>query len=147
MAGTTVLFGSSLILLGVLTFGYTWQVQHITAWTALIPSAIGLVLAGLGACSYKDSVRKHTMHAAAFLASLTFLACIVMAAPALPQLVSQGKVLKATSEGGVRDATLGVISQIITALITLIFVLFCVRSFARARLDRARAQEAATKAT
>jgi cytochrome bd-type quinol oxidase subunit 2 len=146
MAGTTVLFGSSLILLGVLTFGYTWQVHHIMAWTALIPAAIGVVLAGLGAWSFNDSVRKHTMHAAAFLASLTFLVCFVMAAPALHPLVTQGKVLKTNSEGLVRDATLAVISQLITALITLIFVLICVRSFARARLDRARAQ-AAAKAT
>jgi cytochrome bd-type quinol oxidase subunit 2 len=142
MAGLTVLFGGSLIFLGVGSFATAYFARGEVAFTALIPAAIGAVLAVLGALSFKESRRKHTMHAAAALAALTFFLCIVMAAPALPLLIANGRVMKTSANGEVRDATLAVISQAVTAAITLVFVLLCLRSFVQARRNRAKAETA-----
>jgi hypothetical protein len=142
MAGVTVLFGGSLILLGVGFFAYAYLDHHVLAFTALIPAAIGLVLGLLGALSFKESRRKHTMHAAAAVGTLVFFVCTVMVTPDLFVLATHGRVMKTSANGEVRDATLAVICQAITAAITLVFVLLCVRSFALARRNRAKAEAA-----
>ncbi len=133
MAGLTVLFGGSLILLGVGSFAYAVFGEHreaLKVLTALIPAAVGAILAVLGALSFKESRRKHTMHAAAGVASLTFMVCVWRVAPLLFKFVQDGEV------------SLAFIANAVTAVITLIFVLLCVRSFAQARRNRAKAETA-----
>src|SRR5437660_1316301 len=70
MPGVTMVTGAVLAVIGWVVFDATGR-EH---WTALIPAGLGVVLLALGALSFKEGLRKHTMHAAAALAALGFLA-------------------------------------------------------------------------
>ena len=122
MARTTLIFGSLLILLGIIP--YAAISTHPP--TALIPAGIGVVFIVLGALAFKPSLRKHTMHAAAALALLGFFAT----APAWWKIVH---LLAGQSVS--RPAA--VISQSIMALLCAAFVALCVRSFIEARRNPA----------
>lgn len=125
---TTIVFGLALIALGPI--GYV--VPEVKSPTAFIPSAFGAVLVICGVLARKDQFRKHAMHAAAAIALIGFVIPAVMAGPKLPQLISEGKVLRANGS----DASFAIIMQTIMAAICLIFVLLCVNSFFKARLAR-----------
>ncbi len=71
MAGTSVIFGLLLAILGV--YGYFGAEADHRSPTALIPAAFGLILIVLGALARRDALRKHAMHAAAAIAVLGFL--------------------------------------------------------------------------
>jgi hypothetical protein len=124
MAAITVVFGLALIAVGVAGFVATGS-EH---FTALIPAGLGGVLALLGALSFKDALRKHTMHAAALVGVLGFAGC-VMGVPKLITYLSGGEVARPAAA----------ISQSVTALLCLVFVGLCVNSFVQARRRRARA--------
>src|SRR4051794_40853922 len=101
MAGITVITGGLLIVIGVVGFVATGS-EH---YTALIPSGFGVVLAVLGGLSFKEALRKHTMHAAVLVGLIGLVGCAVMAGPSLPKLLTEGKVMKPKPDGGERDAT------------------------------------------
>jgi hypothetical protein len=105
--------------LGISTWGYS------SAPTALIPAYIGFVLLVCGILALKPGVRKHAMHAAAAIALLAFLATI-------PGLISLFQWIA----GGSPIRPLAIISKSITSLLSLAFVLVCIRSFISARRKR-----------
>lgn len=121
MPTTAILCGVFLIVLGVA--GYVSGVMSDRAsLTALIPAAFGIALAGLGivARAAQEGLRKHLMHAAVVVALLGFLATAGRLLPRLGELT----------------ASPAVISQVLMALICLVFVGLAVRSFIAARKAR-----------
>lgn len=121
MPSTAITLGVLLILLGVA--GYIYGVMSGNASiTALIPAVFGIVLAGLGFASRaKENLRKHLMHAAVVVALIGFI---------LPA----GRLI---SRFGELTFSVAVLSQILMAVICLIFVILGIKSFADARRNRA----------
>ena len=99
--------------------GYVFSIiDGNTSWTALIPAIFGLVLDVLGIAAKKmESLRKHLMHAAVVVGLLGFLA-------------SAGRILSRIND---LTVSLAVFSQVAMAVICLVFVLLCVKSFINAR--------------
>jgi hypothetical protein len=123
MAKVTLVFAVFFIALGVVGFVATGS-QH---YTALIPAALGLLLGifGLMALSPDPGRRKLFMHINVTLGLLGFLGTVIGLVDYLRSL--GGMVLKnppATE------------SKAIMALLCLIYVAFCVRSFIAARKAR-----------
>ena len=117
MPSTAIVSGVLLILIGIA--GYLFSiVDGNTSLTALIPAAFGILLAVLGfAAKSKENLRKHLMHAAVLVGLLGF---IIPAARIVSKL-SDFKV------------SLAVLSQISMAVVCLVFVLLCIKSFIDAR--------------
>src|SRR5262249_11925496 len=110
--------------------GYTnqlgvFQVEKLHSWTALIPSAIGALLASCGLIAIRPSLRKHVMHLAAVVGLLGAVAGLWRGLAGLPDL------LKGTAE---RPAA--VKQQLTMGIICLVFLILCVRSFILARRRR-----------
>ena len=122
MPATTILFGLLLIILGV--GGYVATDRE--SLTALIPAIAGVLFVLLGAVGRIDHLRKHAMHAAAALALLGFFGTI-------------SGVIKLFSwmGGNEPDRKPAVVAQAIMAVLCLLFVILCVRSFIAARRARA----------
>jgi len=123
----SIICGVLLILLGL--GGFAYAVSTLPAgepiakvYTALIPAVIGLILVVLGYVSkIKDNLRKHLMHVAVLIGLLGFLATV-------------SSVMKLSSLlNGTAERPLAVFSQFTTAVICLIFVILCVKSFIDAR--------------
>jgi hypothetical protein len=129
MAPVTVIVGVLLVAVGVVGFVVGLSHTEHIPYTALIPAWIGLAFIVLGLLSFKDGLRKHTMHAAAALGLLAFLATGYMGIPKLITLLS----------GGTVERPVAVYSQVTTAAICLVFVALCVNSFIAARRRRAEA--------
>jgi hypothetical protein len=117
VAGTTIVIGVLLVLLGVIPYAMSG------AKTALIPAYVGALLVVLGFVARSDAARKHAMHVAVIVGLLGFLA-------AAGRLVS-------TLAKGLTPAPLAAFSLIGMALLTGVFVVLCVRSFINARRQRA----------
>lgn len=121
MPTTSIIFGTLLLLVGIIGYGYGAMYSEYASKTALIPAAFGIVLMILGlAAQMKENLRKHLMHVAIVVALLGFIAT---AARLVPRL---GNITFNAAE----------ISQIATALICLIFVILAIKSFADARRNR-----------
>lgn len=128
MPSTAITFGILLILIGLGGFAYAAAFMlgpgdSVTKiLTALIPAVIGIILAALGALAKsKESLRKHIMHAAVLVGLLGFLATV-------------SSVLKLpTLFDGTAARPLAVVSQFLTAIVCLVFVALCVKSFIDAR--------------
>lgn len=117
MPKTSIIFGSLLVLIGLIGYCYGLMTGHASP-TALIPAAFGLVLAILGlAARSNEGMRKHLMHAAVLVTLLGFI-------------MTAGRLLMKLNE-----LTFGaaVVSQISTAVVCLLFVILSVRSFIDAR--------------
>ena len=112
--------GVLLILIGLA--GYVYGMMNDKASvTALIPAFIGIVLALLGVISgLKENLRKHLMHGAVVVALLGFIA-------------TAGRL---GSRIGELTLSAAVISQALTALVCLLFMILAIRSFAVARRAR-----------
>lgn len=121
MAGTTIAFGVVLIVLGVA--GYLGS--GAASVTALIPAIFGVVLAALGVLARNEAMRKHAMHGAVLIGLLGFLGS-ARGLMQLPAVLSGGDVARPTA----------VIAQSVMALLMLLFVGLCVRSFINARVRR-----------
>ena len=121
MATTTIGFGVVLILLGLGGYFGTGMVSL----TALIPAAFGLLLAVFGAIARDDSKRKMAMHIAVTVGLLGFLGTV-------PGLV---KIVALIAGGEV--APPAVIAKSIMAILMLVYVAMCVKSFIDARKRRA----------
>jgi len=121
----TIAFGIALCVLGEAGYWLTGAKSP----TALIPVAFGVLLMVCGILGRKESRLKHAMHAAAILGVLGFLG----SAPGLiklPALLAGGEVLRPAA----------VIARSIMAILMLVFVGLCVRSFIAAkRLRKANA--------
>jgi hypothetical protein len=118
VANFAISFGVILMILGVGGYFAT----GMQSWTALIPALFGVVLLILGFVAREPSRRKHAMHAAAALGVLGF-------AGAFPGVIKAVKWM-----GGAEPARpAAVVSQVIMAVLMLVFVAMCVRSFIAAR--------------
>jgi hypothetical protein len=123
MARVSILFGVLLTVLGIFGFAATGR-EH---YTALIPVLFGILLALLGVLvSVRPHWRKHLMHTAALVA----LIGIGGSAPGLIGLIKWG--MNGT-EPGRRAAA---IAQGVMAILLLIYLILCVRSFIAARKAR-----------
>jgi hypothetical protein len=116
VASTTIVFGTLLILLGVIPYVMARQP------TALIPAGVGLLLLVCGLIARNDRLRKHAMHAAVVVGLLGFLAAV-------------GRLGMVLARGG-RPTALSGTSLGLMALLTGVFVVMCVRSFIAARRAR-----------
>jgi hypothetical protein len=117
MPNTSIIFGSLLIIIGIIGYVYGSTTGHASP-TALIPAAFGIVLAILGLVSRSnDALRKHLMHAAVLIALLGFI-------------MTAGRLLMKISELSMGAAAL---SQISMAVVCLVFVILAVKSFISAR--------------
>jgi hypothetical protein len=126
VAFPTIAIGLALVLIGLqgyFDFGGLLGVAERSP-TALIPAAVGAVLAICGALSLDDRLRKHVMHFAAAVGLLGFLGAIWRPAKALVQT------------GTVDLSAVAVRLQLATAALCLLFVILCVRSFVAARRAR-----------
>ena len=113
------IFAVIFVLLGVGAYLLTGA----QSWTALIPAILGLLLALAGGFSLKSL--KHGGHAAATLGLLGFLGS-ARGLTKLPALLS----------GAPLERPAAVATQSIMAVLCLIFVALCVKSFIDARKAR-----------
>ena len=121
MPGLTIVFGLILIALGVVGYFATGRQSP----TALIPAFAGALFLVLGLVARSPGARKHAMHAAAALAVLGFLGTV-------PGLIKFFRML-----GGAEVARPAAVrSQAIMAVLCVVFVILCVRSFIAARRAR-----------
>lgn len=126
MPKIAVAFGVLLILLGVGAFVGTGA-SH---FTSLIPTIFGtpILLAGVLAIA-KPNLRKHAMHVAAMFGLLGAAGGLGMGIPKMLTLMA-GETIKSTP--------LAVSMQVAMGVISLVFLVLCVKSFIDAR--RARTQ-------
>jgi O-antigen/teichoic acid export membrane protein len=120
MADTSIVFGLLLSILGLYT--YIGAPAEHRSPTALIPTAVGMILVILGAFARKEAYRKHAMHVAAVVGVLGFLAA---AGRFFAVLFSGGDV---ATTAGMSTATMAVLCGV--------FVALCVKSFIEARRRR-----------
>jgi len=121
MASTTVAFGVILLVLGIAGYFGTGMVSM----TALIPAVFGLLLLVLGVLARDPGKRKHAMHFAAVIGVLGFLGS-ARGLSKLPAVLAGQPVERPNA----------VLAQGAMAVLTLIFVALCVRSFINARRSR-----------
>ncbi|NNE66833.1 MAG: hypothetical protein HKN33_09725 [Pyrinomonadaceae bacterium] len=119
MPNTAISFGRLLILVGVIGYVVS-MINARSSVTALIPAFFGITLLILGYFArMKEGLRKHLMHAAVLVAILGFIAVAV-------RLVT--KISEITFSAAY-------VSQIVTALLFLAFIVLSVRSFLAARSE------------
>jgi hypothetical protein len=121
MPQIAVAFGVLLCLVGVGFYAGTGGASV----TALIPAFIGLPLVGAGLLARREGLRRHAMHAASLLGTLGLLGSL-RGAVKLPALLAGGEVARPAA----------VAAQSVTAILCLVFVALCVRSFVHARRER-----------
>ena len=124
MAKTTVTFGVALILLGI--FAFVGSRSH--APTSLIPAFVGLLLGILGFLAITDDAKKRMlfMHIAVTIGLLGFLGTAKSIYDCI--LLFQGVQF---------PHPLAVEEKAAMAVLLLIYVVLCVRSFVAARRTRA----------
>jgi hypothetical protein len=115
MSRIAIVIGLLLIVLGVWTY-MAPEPGHRSP-TALIPAAEGLLLGICGAVALSADFRKHAMHGAAVVGTFGFFAAV-------------GAIIARRPHG------LALFSMSSMAVLSLIFVLLCVRSFIAARRAR-----------
>lgn len=121
MPSTSIFFGFLLILLGVFGYGYG-MLNGNASPTALIPAIFGVLLIVFGALARsRENLRRHLMHAAVVVGLLGFLAT-VSSFFKIPALLA-----------GTAERPAAVITQALMAVICLVFVILCVKSFIDAR--------------
>lgn len=123
MAKLTIAFAVLLILLGLIGFVSTGSAHP----TALIPSGLGVVFAIFGILANTPDSKKRMlwMHISVTVALLAFLGTL----PAGIQAIR-------LSHGTEYPHPAAVLEKAAMSLLCLIYVLFCVRSFINARMQR-----------
>ncbi|MCY7347059.1 MAG: hypothetical protein LH614_12660 [Pyrinomonadaceae bacterium] len=123
MPSTSIFCGVLLILLGVFGYGYGMLNDNASP-TALIPAVFGVLLIVFGALARsRENLRRHLMHAAVVVGLLGFLAT-VSSFFKIPALLA-----------GTAERPAAVITQAVMAVICLVFVILCVKSFIDARRE------------
>ncbi len=124
MSSIAIACGILLILIGIIGYGYG-MANGGSSPTALIPAVFGLILAILGFVgNAKENLRKHLMHGAVIIGLLGFLG-------------TASSFLKVASVfNGTAERPAAVVAQFATAIVCLIFVILCVKSFIDARKQR-----------
>jgi hypothetical protein len=124
MARLTIVFGALLILLGLIGFVSTGSAHP----TALIPAGLGVIfiLFGIAAATPDSKKRMLWMHISVTVALLAFLGT-------LPAGIQAFRL----SHGAEYPHPAAVLEKAAMSLLCLIYVLFCVRSFVNARINRA----------
>ncbi|MEM6796945.1 MAG: hypothetical protein AAF725_23425 [Acidobacteriota bacterium] len=117
----TIAYGSILIVIGALGYFGTGAQSA----TALIPAFIGVPVVIAGVLARNERFLKHAMHGAATLALLGTLGTL-SSIPKLFTLLSGGEVARPAA----------VYSQSTFAVLSIIFLVLCVRSFIAARKAR-----------
>jgi hypothetical protein len=120
MAPYAVAFGVALCTLG--GWGYFGAEEAHRSVTALIPAFLGIALVILGLLAFKESLRKHVMHAAAALGLLGFLG-------------GAGRVGMKLAKDGELEGRAAMASAAM-AVLCAVFVALCVNSFLAARRAR-----------
>ena len=120
MPSLTIALGVALVALGLGGYLLTGGVSV----TALIPAAFGLVIGAAGLLARDPGKRKHAMHAAVAVALLGFLG-------SLRGVLQIGSLFDGTAA---RPAA--VVSQVVMAAMTLVYIAIAVRSFVQARVRR-----------
>jgi len=123
VAPVSILCGVLLAVLGLVFYAVTGFAHP----TALIPVPFGVLLVLLGCVALKENLRKHAMHLAAVVGLLGFLGGAIRGLPGVPALLA-----------GTAERPLAVVEQLLMALICVVFVGLCVRSFVVARMRRAQ---------
>lgn len=123
MPTLALLVGVILVAIGLGTFVGTGA--H--APTALIPAALGVLIALAGLLARNPRLRMHAMHVAVLVALLGALGCV------------PGVLKLPTLLGGTAERPVAVGAQVITFVVCLAFVAIAVRSFIEARRSRASA--------
>lgn len=118
MASTTIVFGLLLVLLGLAGRFLT----STGSVTALIPAFFGIPLIVLGFIARAERVRKHAMHGAVVIGVIGVIGAL-------------GSLLGSSLPFAERS-TVAVSSQLGMALLMVVFVALCVRSFIAARRAR-----------
>ncbi len=121
MPAVTIAYGALLIALGAGFYFGTGQ----ESVTALIPAFFGLLVVVCGILARREHLLKHAMHGAAALGLLAFLG-------GLPGLLRAFALLG----GGEVARRNAVLEQATMALLSLVFVVLCVKSFIDARRAR-----------
>lgn len=121
MPALTRYVGIGLIVLGVLAY----VGSGADSPTALIPSALGLVLLVLGILSNRENLRRHAMHVAMLVALLGILGTLMTLAE-IPSLIR-----------GEAERPLAVIVSAVTAATLLVYLIRGIRSFRDARRNPA----------
>ncbi len=129
MAQLSIAYGAVLILIALVGYFGTGRVSL----TALIPAYFGLPVAILGmvALRVRDKARMHVMHAIVVIAVLAAVGTVRSLA-GLVKLLSGGQVERPPA----------VYAQSATAIVSVLFVVICVKSF----IDARRARQAAPPA-
>jgi cytochrome b561 len=127
MAKLTIAFGFVLIVLGVWGFVATGSAHR----TALIPTWIGLALAVSGGLARTEDAKQRMlwMHVAVTVGLLGFLGAV---SRAIVELVK--------AQGAPLEHPVAVEDQAAMAVICLVYVLLCVRSFIAVRRTRISAE-------
>jgi uncharacterized protein YacL len=125
MPAIALTVGVMLILIGVGGYGYAASTGSASP-TALIPAAIGLIIAALGGLATVERFRKHAMHAAVAVALLGFLGTVM----GIPKAIS-------LLQGAPVERPAAAVSQTLTAIICLVFLAFGINSFIQARRQKA----------
>lgn len=121
MIKVLVAYAISLILLGVIGYLATGMVNK----TALIPAYFGFVMLLIGLLAKNPARKKLYMHVAVVLGFLGFLGGL-MGVRGFFTLIGGGEVARPAA----------VISQTVMAVLSLIFVILCVKSFIDVRKNR-----------
>jgi uncharacterized membrane protein HdeD (DUF308 family) len=124
MAKVTIVFGVLLIILGLVGFFYTGSVHP----TALIPAWFGLALliGGFFSISQSETRRKIFAHVNVTIGLLGFLGAVGSALHEYGSARSQG----------IDPNPIALTSQVTMAVLLLIYMNLCVRSFIQARRSR-----------
>jgi hypothetical protein len=121
MPAVAIIIGVMLILVGIGGYGYGAATGHASL-TALIPSAIGLIITILGGVATNEKLRKHAMHFAVLMSLIGLLAV-------------GARLLQVLASGNFQAGAAFVV-QIVTAILCLAFLLLGVNSFVQARRNR-----------
>jgi len=120
MPRITIGFSLAYIVVGLAGFFLTGAVHK----TALIPVVIGAVLLVLGLLANKENLRMHVMHAALLVGLLAFLG------------TARGLAKLPAAFAGTAERPGAVYAQAATAILSLVYLTFGVRSFIAARRAR-----------
>jgi hypothetical protein len=120
MTNLAIGIGGVLIVLGL----GAYLGSESRSFTALIPAFLGALYLAAGLLARQAKWHKHAMHAAAVIALLGFFGTL-SGVTALPQLFA-----------GTAERPLAVLVQSVTAVLSLIFLIFAIRSFVAARQQR-----------